>query len=108
MIRKSRMGAMNRGARKTASGPHPGLLPGGEGEIAQRVSKGWVERSPERVATARTVGLQHGVAGDTRLHLPSGEGWGEGFGEDPVVHRLPRRTQFGRGILQRFEGVDCF
>jgi len=40
MIRESRMGAMNRGARKTASGPHPGLLPGGEGGRAPRVSEG--------------------------------------------------------------------
>jgi len=44
-----------------------------------------MRRSPERVATARTVGLQHGVARHTRLPLPAGEGWGEGVGENPVV-----------------------
>jgi len=32
--RVSRVGAMNRGARKTAGGPHPGPLPVGEGECA--------------------------------------------------------------------------
>jgi len=46
-----------------------------------------MRRSPERVATARTVGLQRGVARHTRLPLPSGEGWGEGVGENPVAHR---------------------
>jgi type II secretory pathway pseudopilin PulG len=33
-------GTMNRGARSGASGPHPGLLPEGEGEDAPRVSEG--------------------------------------------------------------------
>jgi len=38
--------------------PHPGPLPWGEGDFAQRVSEGWIGRSLEWVATARAVGLQ--------------------------------------------------
>jgi hypothetical protein len=53
----TRIETMNRGVRSGASGPHPGLLPGGEGDDAPRVSKRQAGRWLERVETARTSGL---------------------------------------------------
>jgi len=72
--------SLNRGARGVASGPHPGLLPGGEGEIAPRVSEGMARRSLERISTARTVGFQREVAGHTRLPLTAPSPAGRGLG----------------------------
>jgi len=71
--------AMNRAARGVASGPHPGLLPGGEGEIAhrgfQRDGPGVRWNGWGRLAR---MGFRHVACRGTRLPLPPGEGRGEG------------------------------
>jgi hypothetical protein len=79
----TRRGTMNRGARDGAGGPHPGLLPEGEGEVAPRVSEGepgvgWNES--RRLARKRRGGV---ATGRTRHPLPPGEGRGEGAGFNP-------------------------
>ncbi len=67
---------MNRGARRGAGGPHPGLLPEGEGEYSPLVSEGRGGDWLERVATARKNEVQECPLGQDATPSPSGRGLG--------------------------------